>query len=160
MRHFSYLSRGKALDSEAGIQCVATGLAEDYESLEMYSSINHLSKKDNFGVVRSFWVMKPFQRRIKNDNGVKLIVNFLGGPKGCPIPNVIKLKGFCEFTEDDFSFLQYLASAVVNIETETQPYRSLLLASRLEMEEVTGRIQIQDYGPGMLLLGDSKDQFV
>ncbi len=158
MRHFSRLSAGKSLDSDINIRCEVTGFVEPYESLGMYSSINHLVNNDDPRAQRSFWIMKPFRTRIKK--WVKSIENVLGGVEGCPIREVLKLKAFCEFDDDDFSFLQYLATAVVNMEAETVPFRSLLIAPRNEVEASVPRFEAVDYQPGMVLLGDSREQFL
>ncbi len=160
MRHLTNIARAKALDSEFDIQCRLTGNIEIYDLLRKYSSSCELFRNENPKRKRSFWIMKPFETEIKEEKGIKLIVNVLGGPKGCPLPTALKLKEFCEFTEGDFAFLRYLGSAVVNLEQEFVPYRSFLVAPRRVVQETLGMVQAEEYELGMVLLGDSSDAFI
>lgn len=105
--------------------------------------------------------MKPYFSRVKTINGIKLVVNVLGGPNGCSIPYALSLKEFCEFAGSDFAFLQYLGSAVINVEALAGwPFRSILVAPRREVEDAIQNVQAEDYEPGMVLLGDSRDAFI
>lgn len=159
MRHFTKLSNNKAIDVEFDITITETGLGDDYDDLAKYSMIYWLQNNKNPEIKRSFWVLKPYVATRNKEHGVEIIINTLGGEKGCPIPSVLKLKDFCAFTQDDFSFLHYIGSAVVNSEGQVGPYRSLLVAPKREIA-VTGLRVRDEYEPGMVLLGDSRDAFI
>lgn len=160
MRQFVNVSLGKALDREFNIRCSGTGLLEEYDSLGIYSLNYNLRKDDGLKSRKSFWIMKPFVTKRKKENGIEIVVNVLGGAYGSSIENVLMFKEFCEFVDDDFAFLQYIATGVVNSDDAARPFRSLLVAAKGEVEEVIGKVSAVEYEPGMLLLADSRERFM
>ncbi len=127
MREFSHLSPRIAFDEEANIKCRSTGLVELLESKRQYSLVYQLYKDDNAANSKRFSVLKPSSIAVKRENGVSIIQNIIGSRPGSTLDDILRLKSFCEFSGDDFSFIKYIASAVAYSEDGVRPYRATVV---------------------------------
>jgi hypothetical protein len=127
----------------------------------MYSSVYELAFADG-RTRRGFQIMKPLTAAIEIIEGVKIIKNLFAHKFASPVQALLKLKNQCFFEESDFSFLQYLGSAITRSEGNIGRCRSVALVSDSDLRNYNVELpaDIIYVGVEMIMLSDSVEYFI
>ena len=166
-REFVRVRQGFSRDLAAGLRCLESGPPELNDDGETYNTAFELDWESNPRPLKAAWkgfsVAKSLRTKVRKINGVTILENVFGRPGGSEILGVVQLKGFCNFTNSDFEFLQYLGSAVTRADPEERgSFHAFALATeeQLKKDKIEVPQNVRRDEQTRVILFDTANEFV